>query len=91
MPHGPALPAVVGGRYRLTDRLGGGGMAQVYRAEDPQLDRTVAVKLMSPRLRSEPGFDARFRRERRSSVISTTRTSSPFTITASTPTMARSW
>lgn len=63
MPHGPALPAVVGGRYRLTDRLGGGGMAQVYRAEDPQLDRTVAVKLMSPRLRSEPGFDARFRRE----------------------------
>jgi serine/threonine protein kinase len=62
-PHGPALPLVLGDRYRLVARLGGGGMANVYRAIDTHLDRNVAVKLMTPKLRADPEFDARFRRE----------------------------
>src|SRR5438067_295164 len=71
----PVLPApapiallpgtLVGGRYRLEDLRGGGGMAQVYRAFDLTLGRTVAVKLITPKLRTEPQFDARFQREAR--------------------------
>src|SRR5436190_7747794 len=57
------LPVVVGGRYRLEEMRGGGGMAKVYRATDLTLERPVAVKLMNPELRSEAGFDERFRRE----------------------------
>jgi serine/threonine-protein kinase len=59
----PQLPAVVGGRYRLVEVRGGGGMAKVYRATDLTLDRDVAVKLINPQLRTEPEFDARFQRE----------------------------
>jgi tRNA A-37 threonylcarbamoyl transferase component Bud32 len=59
------LPAVVGGRYRLTDVRGGGGMAKVYRAVDTTLEREVAVKLINPELRAEPEFDQRFQREAR--------------------------
>jgi serine/threonine-protein kinase len=59
------LPTVVGGRYRLTEVLGGGGMAKVYKAVDLTLEREVAVKLINPELRAEPEFDARFQREAR--------------------------
>ena len=59
------LPLVIGGRYRLTDLRGGGGMAKVYRAVDVTLEREVAVKLINPELRSEAEFDARFQREAR--------------------------
>jgi serine/threonine-protein kinase len=59
------LPVVVGGRYRLEECRGGGGMAQVYRAVDLTLERDVAVKLINPELRAEPEFDARFHREAR--------------------------
>jgi serine/threonine-protein kinase len=59
------LPIVVGGRYRLTELRGGGGMAKVYRAVDITLDRTVAVKLINPELRNDAEFDARFQREAR--------------------------
>ncbi len=60
-----ALPTVVGGRYKLIEIRGGGGMAKVYKAEDQTLQRVVAVKLINPELRSEPEFDARFQREAR--------------------------
>jgi hypothetical protein len=60
-----ALPTIVGSRYRLLEVRGGGGMAKVYRAEDITLQRTVAVKLINPELRSEAEFDARFQREAR--------------------------
>jgi hypothetical protein len=59
------LPVVVGGRYRLVELRGGGGMAKVYRAVDLTLDRTVAVKLINPELRNDAEFDARFQREAR--------------------------
>jgi tRNA A-37 threonylcarbamoyl transferase component Bud32 len=59
------LPVLVGGRYRLVEYRGGGGMAKVYRAIDETLEREVAVKLINPELRTEPEFDARFQREAR--------------------------
>jgi serine/threonine protein kinase len=59
------LPVVVGGRYRLEEARGGGGMAKVYRGVDLTLEREVAVKLINPELRTEPEFDARFHREAR--------------------------
>jgi serine/threonine-protein kinase len=59
------LPLVVGGRYRLVEPRGGGGMAKVYKAVDQTLEREVAVKMINPELRSEPEFDARFHREAR--------------------------
>jgi protein kinase-like protein len=60
-----ALPALVGGRYRLEEKRGGGGMAKVYRAIDVTLEREVAVKLINQELRKEEEFDARFQREAR--------------------------
>jgi serine/threonine-protein kinase len=59
------LPLLLGGRYRLEEARGGGGMAQVYRAIDQTLEREVAVKLINPELRADPEFDARFQREAR--------------------------
>jgi eukaryotic-like serine/threonine-protein kinase len=59
------LPTVVGGRYRLVEFKGGGGMAKVYKGIDQTLEREVAVKLINPELRAEPEFDARFQREAR--------------------------
>ncbi|MGV9785711.1 protein kinase domain-containing protein [Streptomyces sp. NPDC003435] len=54
------------GRYRLTHRLGRGGMAEVFAAEDVRLGRTVAVKLLRADLAEDPTSKARFTREAQS-------------------------
>ncbi|MEU2683791.1 protein kinase [Streptomyces hygroscopicus] len=54
------------GRYRLTSRLGRGGMAEVFAAEDLRLGRTVAVKLLRADLAEDPVSKARFTREAQS-------------------------
>ena len=54
---------VLGGRYLLKDKVGTGGMASVYRAQDMTLDRTVAVKIMLPQYAADATFAARFKQE----------------------------
>ena len=50
-------------RYELTHLIARGGMAQVYRARDRQLDRPVALKVLFPELSVDRAFVERFRRE----------------------------
>lgn len=59
----PNLGSVIAGRYRLDERLGAGGMGQVYRAFDRDDQRDVAVKLLRPDLIHDPRQIQRFRRE----------------------------
>ena len=51
------------GRYEIGDRLGSGGMSNVYKATDLILERTVAVKILAEHLSDDERFVARFRRE----------------------------
>jgi len=51
------------GKYRLTERLGRGGMAEVYHAYQPNLERDVAVKVMHGYLAEDESFVGRFKRE----------------------------
>jgi eukaryotic-like serine/threonine-protein kinase len=53
----------ISGRYEIVDRLGSGGMSNVYRATDRTLERTVAVKVLAEHLSDDERFVARFRRE----------------------------
>jgi serine/threonine-protein kinase len=55
--------AALSGRYELGDRLGSGGMSNVYKATDLTLERTVAVKILAEHLSDDERFVARFRRE----------------------------
>jgi serine/threonine-protein kinase len=54
---------ILGGRYRVEQELGRGGMAKVYRGEDTVLGRTVAIKILAPQFADDPNFVTRFRRE----------------------------
>jgi serine/threonine-protein kinase len=56
-------PRIYSGRYELTHLVARGGMAQVYRAMDHQLDRPVALKVLFPELSVDRAFVERFRRE----------------------------
>jgi serine/threonine-protein kinase len=51
------------GRYETGERLGSGGMSNVYKATDLVLERTVAVKILAEHLSDDERFVARFRRE----------------------------
>jgi len=54
---------MLGGRYRVEDELGRGGMAKVYRGQDTVLGRTVAIKVLAPQYADDESFVQRFRRE----------------------------
>src|SRR3954469_4659103 len=56
------------GPYRLLNRIGAGGMGEVWKAEDTHLLRTVAVKLLRPELAGDEEWKARFLREARTAA-----------------------
>ncbi|MDO8964850.1 MAG: Stk1 family PASTA domain-containing Ser/Thr kinase, partial [Coriobacteriia bacterium] len=59
---------VFGNRYRTIERIGSGGMADVYKAMDEVLGRTVALKIMHPHYAEDPTFVQRFRHEAQSAA-----------------------
>ncbi|MHA6795347.1 Stk1 family PASTA domain-containing Ser/Thr kinase [Pseudonocardia bannensis] len=63
-----AAGALLDARYRVGPVLARGGMSTVYRGTDTRLDRTVAIKVMDPRMAADPTFRARFEREARSAA-----------------------
>jgi serine/threonine-protein kinase len=68
--------ALILGAYLLLDRLGEGGMGQVFLARHRELERRVALKIIRADLRAEPGVIERFRREARAAA----RLSSPHVV-----------
>lgn len=53
------------GQFRIMDRIGRGGMGEVYKAEQPAMDRLVAIKILHSKLATRPDLVSRFRREAR--------------------------
>ena len=60
---GSMIGRVFNNRYQITERIGIGGMAEVYRAQDNVLGRLVAVKVMLPQYAADPAFTQRFKQE----------------------------
>ncbi|WP_237563703.1 Stk1 family PASTA domain-containing Ser/Thr kinase [Halalkalibacter okhensis] len=58
----------ISGRYQILETIGGGGMANVYKALDVILDRHVAVKVLQPQFSDDEQFIQRFRREAQSAT-----------------------
>jgi eukaryotic-like serine/threonine-protein kinase len=64
----PRMGTVVDERYRLDHKIGSGGMADVWLAEDTELDRSVAIKILHDRFAQDKEFVQRFQREAQSAA-----------------------
>ena len=62
------IQRVLGGRYELEEKIGSGGMAEVYKAHDRLLARPVAIKILHEAYRSDVEFIERFHREAKSAA-----------------------
>ena len=62
-PPDPLIGALFDGRYKIIKKLGTGGMATVYLAEDQELGRRIAIKILNAKHASDKQFVERFRRE----------------------------
>lgn len=67
MPHNPG--DLLGGRYRLDDRIAAGGMGEVWRATDTVLRRGVALKTLRADRAVDPQFRSRFQHEARAMAV----------------------
>ena len=56
---------ILGGQFRIEKRIGSGGMGSVYRATETAMGRTVAIKILHPKLKGRADLVSRFRREAR--------------------------
>ena len=57
------------GRYQLREIIGEGAMARVYKAYDPEIDRTLAIKLLKPQISEDDQYRSRFLREARAAGV----------------------
>ena len=64
----PIAPGLRLGRYQIRSKLGAGGMAEVYLADDLQLGRPVAIKLLPPEDKADPTARKRLMREARAAA-----------------------
>jgi serine/threonine protein kinase len=71
------VQAALAPRYEVERMVGWGGMAAVFRAREPRLDRVVAIKVMSPRVMADSSMVERFAHEART----TAQLSSPYVVT----------
>ena len=63
MPRNSMAGQILGGRYRVDEMVGQGGMSAVYKAYDPNLKRAVAIKTIHSHLAADPRFLVRFEEE----------------------------
>lgn len=61
----PNIGREIANQFRIVEKIGSGGMGAVYKAEQPEMRRFVAIKILHPRYLSRPDLVARFRREAR--------------------------
>jgi serine/threonine-protein kinase len=56
---------LLGGQFKVLEKIGTGGMGSVYKAEQPAMNRMVAIKILHPKLAGRKDLTSRFRREAR--------------------------
>ena len=57
------------GRYQIREMIGEGAMARVYKAYDPEIDRTLAIKVLKPQLANDEQYRGRFLREAKAAGV----------------------